>query len=721
MLDKTQQPLVKTGWRYACRLLRRSTEPPAGTGAGPSMAVYAVLLLVLAAATLTRFEHSYKGLPYVHSPDEYHIAQHALEMMQTGDYNPHFFRYGSLMIYLNLLVDIVHYCYLLSRSTGEEALRSLSSIEVSRWFISHPSFYLWNRWLTAAMGVGCVGFSFLLAQRLQGAWAGVVAAVFLAGLPYHVERSSMIATDLPASFFLLAASVLGLLHLENKRPSLLLAASFAVGLAASTKYNSAYGLVIPIAAALLGDAGKSWRVWPGIFASAAAGFFIFTPYAIFDLPAFLHSAGAEIYHYSVQGHSQPKTVFGGLPHLLHQIVDVIVKIGPYGFLLAAFGLVALLKKRLGWILLLLAAANLILLTRTVVSFPRNFIIVYPIIAVAVGCGAVQAARVAHELLGDLGLRSRLARGAVVVVLAVASLLYLGTSLRTGREIRSAVDTRTLAISTVNELFEKERLRTGAVGIARSLRIHPLDLQRIDLGILYRVRPESKLLANFADYDVLVIPSDTTPDAAPEHEPLLAGAYALEELADHGVRRIGSRIVNPGILVAMPRDPVSGRADRPPEQTMRPPTCGRTIGMSALEELTKAHARLTEDELEIAIRGTVTSSPCRLAAGSYSFSWRGSAAQEVVTAQLIEHLTAADTRVLAERNLLLKEKPFVFFDLVHLAGPADVSLRIQWRRGPGAGDSGRKIYLSSTAEVQEHERLRLGTAVRKVLRSFADSG
>src|SRR5512141_510271 len=74
---------------------------------------YQVLLLavILSVALGLRLWGITFGLPYALHVDERALALPALKIIQTGDYNPHRFDYGSLHIYLLSLVYIGYFLY----------------------------------------------------------------------------------------------------------------------------------------------------------------------------------------------------------------------------------------------------------------------------------------------------------------------------------------------------------------------------------------------------------------------------------------------------------------------------------------------------------------------------------------------------------------------------------------------------------------------------------
>src|SRR5678816_905025 len=104
-----------------------------------------------------------------------------------------------------------------------ESLTGVWAIETEQdtgyhWTISHPTFYLWNRLLTALMGTGSVLIAYLLARDLYGRWSGVLAAAMLAGVDFHIEHSALVTPNVPASFFTLVAVLLGVRYVRQPSP-----------------------------------------------------------------------------------------------------------------------------------------------------------------------------------------------------------------------------------------------------------------------------------------------------------------------------------------------------------------------------------------------------------------------------------------------------------------------------------------------------------------------
>ena len=157
---------------------------------GSNLIVWVGLVGVLLFAFYVRASRADWGLPYLYYWDEPQIASAALRMLKTGNFNPYFYNYGTLPIYINYFIDIFHYLYLMGQpDTASAYLSDLADIKTQfdtnwQWTISHPSFFYWNRMLNVAFGVGSVWMTYLLASLvLRNKWLGLIAAFFLATVP----------------------------------------------------------------------------------------------------------------------------------------------------------------------------------------------------------------------------------------------------------------------------------------------------------------------------------------------------------------------------------------------------------------------------------------------------------------------------------------------------------------------------------------------------------
>ncbi len=236
------------------------------------------LAIVVAVAAFLRFWALGSGIPFAVGPDEPEIMTRVVRMMQTGDFNPHFFDYPALYIYLQLIVACVH--FVLGASSG--AWGSLASI-------SDAQFYLWGRVVTAALGTATVYLVYLIGSR-WGARHALLAAGLMAVMPNHVRESHYVLTDVPMAFFTTLSFLLTLRALEKQTPGAFAWAGATAGLAAATKYYGGLMIVSPVLAAfLVSNPPKPKRMLLlAALGAAAACFLLAAPYTVLDLPGFLN-------------------------------------------------------------------------------------------------------------------------------------------------------------------------------------------------------------------------------------------------------------------------------------------------------------------------------------------------------------------------------------------------------------------------------------------------
>lgn len=530
-----------------------------------ALALGAILLLALS----LRAEMAQRGLPYLHHWDEPFIANRALQILRSGDYNPHFFSYGSLIIYAHAGVDALHYLSLAKLPDDDpSALREPAAIrfhgaredwlagdpEQEPYWVSHPSFYLWNRRLTALFGTLAVALTFALTRRLarsdtvagtseSAAALGALAAAFvLATSTFHVEHSAWITTDVPATTLALAGLLATLAFVDGAGPRALLLAGAALGLATSTKYNTAVFAAIPAGALAVAAwrRARGYRPWlwlavPGI---AAAAFLVATPYSLLDLPAFLRDTGRMLYSY-LGNRDQMLPIEPGWPHLRFDLGLLGENLGLGVALGALGGFVLGLRRARGWVVLPIAPLVIWATSGTRTPFHRNLIVCYPIAAMAFGLAVAWAFS---------GWASSRRRRVTAVLLLLAALPPAARGIADARRIGGARDTRSQAIDRLNDFG---RSRVASVGIARELNIHRLDLARLEIP--YTVRPLQDLVCSPGNEAALLLPSRpwaTSAAAKAEAERLDAlrhGAGALlGSLAAEQIFTVDSPVVDPGL-------------------------------------------------------------------------------------------------------------------------------------------------------------------------------
>lgn len=245
--------------------------------------IIAGLALTLLGAVVLRAWHLSGGIPYSVGYDEPFVMSAALRVVKSGDFNPHVFDYPGLYIYVQAIVAVL--VYMLGATSGEWSnLAHFGNADV----------YLWGRVVTVALGTASVYLVYRAGERWHSAGAGLAAALLMAVSPIHVRESHFVLTDVPMTFFVTLTLLLSLRAAEEPSLARLAVAGAVAGLAAGTKYNGAYALVMPIIAAIASRSAdrQPSRTVPVVLACGGLAFLAVAPYTLLDLPGFLNGWGA---------------------------------------------------------------------------------------------------------------------------------------------------------------------------------------------------------------------------------------------------------------------------------------------------------------------------------------------------------------------------------------------------------------------------------------------
>jgi len=253
------------------------------------------LAVILAAAAFLRFWTLGSGIPYGIGVDEPEIMNRAVTMMRTGDFNPRFFHYPGLYIYVQLAVAVLR--FLLGATSGEwHALSDVTTMD----------FYLWGRVVTATLGTATVALVYFIGLRWGTRYA-LLAAGLMAVMPYHVRESHFVLTDVPMTFFVTLTFLLSLRANERTRAGAFALAGATAGLAAGTKYNGVFAIVLPLLSVWMTPQTRPSRLVGAlaIVGAAAGAFLVVSPYTVLDLPGFLNSYGDLTTSYSKATYAEP--------------------------------------------------------------------------------------------------------------------------------------------------------------------------------------------------------------------------------------------------------------------------------------------------------------------------------------------------------------------------------------------------------------------------------
>ncbi len=335
---------------------------------------WGLVAILLVAAALRLSGVAWDGGIGAH-PDERYLVGVAEEMAHRWEPDPFTvdasFPYGHVPLYLLLLLG------------GADRLMAA-------------------RLLTGLLDVGTVALTAALARTLIAAGGrdrsrsrgALMAALFLAVMPLHVQQAHFATADVPLAFFSTGALLFAarsVVHGQARRAAASLLAGIWAGLALGCKAGAAL-LLIPVAlASTLGAENRREQVRraAGALGAALATFAIANPFAVLEFPRFLTNVttqaalarGAVLVPYTLQ--------YRGTPPYLYPIAQQLVwGMGPVLGLLGFGGLAWMVARaargRLSpaeWVVLAWALPFFAFTGGLYAKFPRYLLPLMPILAV----------------------------------------------------------------------------------------------------------------------------------------------------------------------------------------------------------------------------------------------------------------------------------------------------------------------------------------------------
>ncbi len=195
------------------------------------------IYLVLFLAFILRINGINFGSPYFLVQDEGHLVNQAYHILQSHDFNPHWFNWpGSTLLYqlVGFYTAILYLKYGYAALSGQEH----PFLDFMHNAYAHPSlFYLSGRFLVILYGLATIYVLYRLGEKVFNKTVGLLAGFVLAISPLHVARSRMIRPDVVGLFMVLLSYYFILESAENKnKEKNLFLSCFLCGLAGAAKY-----------------------------------------------------------------------------------------------------------------------------------------------------------------------------------------------------------------------------------------------------------------------------------------------------------------------------------------------------------------------------------------------------------------------------------------------------------------------------------------------------
>jgi len=263
------------------------------------------LIAILAGAAVIRLWGLDWGLPFPYHPDEGSILFHSLGF-GTGDLNPHWFRWPSLMMYV--MFGSYGGLYVVGRLAGLYS----APADLVRHYVSDLSwFWYMGRALSAAAGVATVWATYVFGRRSYGKTVGLTAAAILAVTLLHVRDSHYATPDVLSTLLATLSLLAALTAVSRGRAGRLVLSALLAGLAASAKYPAGIAAVgTLVGLVLLWRRNRVGIVQTLVIVLAVPiGFLVGTPYALFARDEFMRDVVRQFTMVSTSGVAQEPTSF----------------------------------------------------------------------------------------------------------------------------------------------------------------------------------------------------------------------------------------------------------------------------------------------------------------------------------------------------------------------------------------------------------------------------
>lgn len=198
------------------------------------------ITLILVIAFAFRVWGINNSLPYIYDPDEPVNFSNILLISSGNPPNSFFYNYPALVFYIQII-----YYHIYSLVTpmlnccGWQDPISMNVISPGNGFISNPSSFLAERYLTLVFSLFTIFLVFITAKKLsKNNFSAAIAAALICISPVAVGQAKVIALDTYVAFFVMAAIYAAISESY-------IVASFLAGLAGAAKYNGAAVIFIP--------------------------------------------------------------------------------------------------------------------------------------------------------------------------------------------------------------------------------------------------------------------------------------------------------------------------------------------------------------------------------------------------------------------------------------------------------------------------------------------
>jgi len=299
--------------------------------------------LILLCGFLLRMFGIDHGLPGIYHPDEPIVVSRAADLVINGKWNPKFFHWPSLLIYLLALeYEIIYFIgFLIGKFKNSEEFFKF-------YILNRGIFHLVGRVTVACMSVGIGYYIYLILRTVKSHRAGLIGIAIAEFSLLLVKHGQYVTPDIPAAFFAaISIYYFTRYHFTDSSKRLLIWSGFFTGLGIACKYNYAL-MLVPLWIICLSkkDILLGKRIANLVLSSIVAVlvFLIANPFIILDYPTFSFQF-YEISRHLSEGHI-------GMESSGHPSIDLlrhlISSTGAIFFISALLGIYFSIKRSISW-------------------------------------------------------------------------------------------------------------------------------------------------------------------------------------------------------------------------------------------------------------------------------------------------------------------------------------------------------------------------------------
>lgn len=347
-----------------------------------------LLLYLLYLALVSRIDAIDKAMPYPGHVDEPTLVRSSLKILKNGDFNPHFFNYPSLPVYMTFFN--MSFGMLYSASKGE--VKNTGELEAMTYpYYKHPQLVRWPKYFFALLSVlsilsmATAGFYTIKNKCLLF----IIPLILSTSAVFFYLSHQYLNVDIVGSFFVCILIAFQAKNMKKDTiPNKSIVPGIITGLAIASKYNLFFLIVPSILVILLFSKKKILNcVLLPLFVILA--FIITVPYSILDFKTFFNSVCYEAFHYG-NAHGLYFTAEPGWEQFSYYSGLFIKDFGSLSIILVISGLIGLfvydVKKAA-----VLCSFPLILLfymCSQKVHFARNIVSLFAFYAFFAGIGII---------------------------------------------------------------------------------------------------------------------------------------------------------------------------------------------------------------------------------------------------------------------------------------------------------------------------------------------